>query len=100
MKKISFLIGTLILSVALTGCGAEITEKPVKFKIIDVSANNYGTILILVDETNNRVTKHTVYDSYEFNADFKIKSKEDLIGKYLYSDAYSNLIQDTVIKSE
>ena len=78
----------------------EITEKPVKFKIIDVSANNYGTILILVDETNNRVTKHTVYDSYEFNADFKIKSKEDLIGKYLYSDTYSNLKQDTVIKSE
>jgi len=76
----------------------EITEKPVKFKIIDVSANDYGTVLILVDETNNRVTKYTVYDSYEFNADFKIESKEDMIGKYLYSDAYSNWKTDTVIR--
>jgi len=100
VKKISLLIGTLILSVALTGCGAEITEKPVKFKIIDVSADEYGSCLILIDETNNRVTRHTIYDNYKFNADFKIKSKEDLIGKYLYSDVYSSFKQDTVIRSE
>jgi len=100
IKKLSLLIITAVLSITLTGCGADIAKKPEKFKIIDVNSNTYGVVLILLDETNNRLTKHTVYDNYKFSADFEIKNKEDVIGKYFYSDAYSNLKEDTVIKSK
>jgi len=100
IKKISLIIMTVILSVTLTGCGADIANNPKKFKIIDVSANDYGVVLLLLDETNNRLTKQTVYDNYKFDVDFKITNKEELIGKYLYSDAYSSFKQDTVIKSK
>jgi len=100
IKKISLLIITAVLSITLTGCGADIAKKPEKFKIIDVNSDTNGVVLILLDEVNNRLTKHTVYDNYKFNVDFEISSKEDMIGKYLYSDAYSNLKVDTVIKSK
>ena len=103
IKKIKFLIATLVLSsTMLTGCGADINETPEKFKIIDVTANygDSGVVLLLLDETNNRLTKHSIYDNYKFNVDFKIKSKDDLIGKYFYGNAYSFLKIDTVIKSK
>lgn len=100
-KKLSLFTMMFTLIVSLTGCGvADVSKKPEKFKIIEISADSYGVSLILLDELNNRITKKTIYDDYKFNADFKIKNKEDLIGKYFYGDVYSWSKIDTMIKSE